>query len=167
MQINCIDLGLWLYKKKINKLDSIWLFIHQFTLLMWPVGMQSKEIHNKIQTTISIIKIKKMKFCPGKYPASVLQAQLNWSTWVTWQTLQNQNPSTRFPKWFSVEDPDSSYRVVPTELHGAADDDDGDELPAHGAIRKQLPGPSGPQASGFGLLLQDLVQLAALDLTAS
>lgn len=77
------------------------------------------------------------------------------------------NQSIRFLQWFSVEDPDSSYWVVPTELHGAADDDDGDELPAHGVIREKLPGSPRSHASGFGLFLQDLVKLTALDLTAS
>lgn len=46
-----------------------------------------------------------------------------------------------------------SYRVVATELHGAADDHDGDELPAHWAISEKFPGPAGPHASGFSLFL--------------
>lgn len=61
----------------------------------------------------------------------------------------------------------SSYRVIATELHGAADDHDGDELPAHRSISEQLPGSFGPHAFGFSLFLQDLIQLAALDLTAT
>lgn len=60
-----------------------------------------------------------------------------------------------------------SHRVVATELHGAADDHDGDELPAHGAVREKFPGPAGPHASGFSLFLEDLIQLAGLDVTAS
>lgn len=58
------------------------------------------------------------------------------------------------------------YRVVAAELHGAAGDHDGDELPANGALCQQLPGRLGLQASGLGLLLQNVVQLAALDATA-
>lgn len=60
-----------------------------------------------------------------------------------------------------------SYRVVATELHGAADDHDGDELPAHWAISEKFPGPAGPHASGFSLFLENLIQLAVLDVTAS
>lgn len=59
--------------------------------------------------------------------------------------------------------PSPSHRVVAAELHGAAGDHHGDELPAHGAVREQLPGPLGLQAFGFSLLLQNLVELAALD----
>lgn len=62
--------------------------------------------------------------------------------------------------------PRLSHRVVAAQLHGAAGDDDGGELPAHGAVGEQLPGPLRLQAPGFGLLLQDLVQLAALDVAA-
>lgn len=55
------------------------------------------------------------------------------------------------------------YRVVAAELHGAAGDHDGDELPANSALCEQLPGRLGLQAFGLGLLLQNVVQLAALD----
>lgn len=57
------------------------------------------------------------------------------------------------------------YRVVAAELHGAAGDHDGDELPANSALREQLPGRLGLQPFGLGLLLQNVVQLAALDAT--
>lgn len=56
-----------------------------------------------------------------------------------------------------------SHRVVSAELHGAAGDHHGDELPAHGAVPEQLPGPLGLQAFGFSLLLQNLIELTALD----
>lgn len=64
-------------------------------------------------------------------------------------------------------DSSSSYRVITTELHGAADDHDGDELPAHRAIAEKLPRSAGPHAFGFSLFLQNLIKLAALDVTAS
>lgn len=59
----------------------------------------------------------------------------------------------------------SPYRVVTAELHGAADDHDRDELPAYWAIGEQLPGSPGPHAFGFGLFLQDLIELTVLDVT--
>lgn len=61
----------------------------------------------------------------------------------------------------------SSYRVVATELHCTADDHDGDELPANRAVSEQVPGRAGSQALDFSLLLEDLIQLAALDFTAT
>lgn len=61
----------------------------------------------------------------------------------------------------------SSYRVIATELHGTANDHDRDELPAYRAISKKLPGVARPHSFGFSLFLQDLIQLATLDLTAS
>lgn len=62
--------------------------------------------------------------------------------------------------------PGPSHRVVAAQLHGAAGDDDGGELPAYGAVGEQLPEPLRLQASGLRLLLQDLLQLAALDVAA-
>ncbi|KAG7244637.1 hypothetical protein INR49_029656 [Caranx melampygus] len=53
------------------------------------------------------------------------------------------------------------------ELHRTADDHDGDELPADRAVSEQLPGSAGPQAFDFSLFLQDLIELVALDLTAT
>lgn len=61
----------------------------------------------------------------------------------------------------------SSYRVITTELHGAADHHDRNELPAHRSILEELPGSPGSHALGFSLFLQNLSELAVLDLTAS
>lgn len=67
----------------------------------------------------------------------------------------------------SSVDASASYRVIATELHGTGDDYDGDELPAHRAVSEQLPGLPGLHALDLGPFLQDLVELAGLDLTAA
>lgn len=59
-----------------------------------------------------------------------------------------------------------SHRIIAAELHGTADDDDRNELPAYGAVGEQIPRSAGSHSSDFRLFLQDLVKLAALDLAA-
>lgn len=61
----------------------------------------------------------------------------------------------------------SSHRVVATELHGTADGHDRDELPAHRAVLEEFPWSPGSQAFDFSLFLQNLIELAVLDVTAS
>lgn len=63
--------------------------------------------------------------------------------------------------------PQSSHRIIAAELHGTADDDDRDELPAYGAVAEQLPRPARLHSSDFRLFLQDLIELTAVDLAAS
>lgn len=134
----------------------------QFTLLISPAGTLKNPKHNLLMDHLKfLINLLTELRAERTWHCSSVSVTRILVGYVTIFPTETQITLLKSP-----DVPSSCYRVVPTELHGTADDHDSDELPAHRAVSKQLPGSAWPHAFSISLFLQDLIQLAALDLTA-
>lgn len=78
----------------------------------------------------------------------------------------DQDKAITEDEWISQND-SVTHWVVTAQLHGAAYDGDWDELPVNSTVTEELPGLLSSPVLRFSLLLQHLIQLLFLYLTAS